>query len=114
MDGSFDTLAFDNYYYYRKVCVGFTWLSNFCAKINWELMRAQVVGKYVGMGSSNEVARVRYITQVKARPPTFTVFTTAGDTSSSSPLQSCSRIIHGFKVKGLQLDSHRNMSTWTA
>lgn len=44
-------------------------------------MRAQVVGKYVGMGSSNEVARVRYITQVKARPPTFAVFTTAGETS---------------------------------
>ena len=28
------------------------------------VMRAQTVGKYVGMGSSNEVARVRYLTQV--------------------------------------------------
>lgn len=27
-------------------------------------MCVQTVGKYVGMGSSNEVARVRYITQV--------------------------------------------------
>lgn len=28
------------------------------------VMCTQVVGKYVGMGSSNEVGRVRYITQV--------------------------------------------------
>ena len=53
-------------------------------------MRVQVAVRYAGTGSASEVARVRYLTQVKARPPTFAVFASgsAGDFSERTQVKS--------------------------
>ena len=40
----------------------------------------QLVDKCRGTGAAAQVLRVRYVTQVKARPPTFAIFVSGADT----------------------------------
>ena len=67
------------------------------------LLLCQVVGSYIGTGSSNEVSRVRYITQVKARPPTFAVFTKAASISERTQKFLMNAIRQEFTFQGVPI-----------
>ena len=47
----------------------------------------QTVEQYQGKGSANEILRLRYVTQVNSRPPTFVAFAAGGEELAESSVR---------------------------
>lgn len=87
----------------------------------------QQVERNQGQGSSNQIGRVRYLTQVKSRPPTFAVFvsgTTEYPENSKKFVSNSIRERYGFQGVPIRIlvrhrqskksNKLRKPRTWTA